>query len=224
KIVIAIVSLVALCGVATAQDVPAAQQQVSPMTEGEQVADTADNEPNVIGGRVDSTYLRQGSRQRKEQNVIGTPVYYDARSVVRPEHHYRNSLSSHYCAFFLEGETMIGPSDLGLGVNFTYLPKRWGAYASLLRGDKYSYLTAGPALRLSDYDEGLDLQLYGGLVFEGMHTGAEAGLRIAAPQTSSDFCWTSASLGMGVINGDVYATFGLSLDIVAIGVLTIFLF
>ena len=218
KIITALVALAAWCGVATAQDV-VRDSAAAP------VADTVEaDEPNVIGGRVDSSYLHRSPRSKKEQNIFGTPVYYSTDLSKRPAHHYRNSLDDHYCGFFVEAETMLGPHDVAVGGNFTYLPERWGAYASLLGGTRGSYLSAGPALRLSGYDSDLDWHLYGGVVFGGRHAGAEGGIRIASTRHGSEFCWMSGSMGIGVIAGDTYVTLGFSLDIVAVTTLALLLF
>lgn len=200
-----------------------------------------DDEENVIGGRVERRQPRGVELQRtpsdKEANILGMPIYYDTLGNVigdgrptprgghyrRPKHHYFNNLSDQYCGFFCEATGMIGPADIAGGFNLTYLPERWGAYGSALFGVNHSYLTVGPALRLSGYDSRLDWQLYSGIVFGGMHVGAEAGVRLALPQQRSDFCWSSASMGLGVINGDTYFTLGLSLQIVAFSTLGLFL-
>ena len=101
------------------------------------------------------------------------------------------------------------------GFNFTMIPDRWGGYGSVMFGLRDSYVTLGPAVRLSHSDHGLDWHLYGGLMLGGRHVGAECGLRVAAPQRRSEFCWTSASMGVAAVNGDVYLTVGFSLDILA---------
>lgn len=209
------------------------------------VADTTDAEENVIGGRVDTSYTRRHEHKKKEQNVIGTPIYYgldgqERRGGLRPselrrpqsapepynrpKHHYQNSLTDRYCGFFAEVESMLGPRDLALGMNMTYLPRRWGAYGSILAGLNHSYLSVGPALRLSGYDSSYDWHLYGGAIFGGRHIGGEFGLRLALPQNDSDFCWTSASMGMAIINGDSYLTLGLSLELSLVCALTTLLF
>lgn len=231
-------ALVAMCGMAMAQDV--VRNSVA-------TTDTADNEPNVIGGRVDSTYVNQrvqSKSKKKEQNIIGAPVYYGLdgqqrttglrpsqlreaepqANYVRPKHHYFNSLDDQYCGFFAEAELLLGDHTIAAGANLTYLPERWGAYVSLLGGTRGSYLSAGPALRLSGYDDDIDWHLYGGIMFAPRHLGAEAGVRIAAPQRRGDFCWTSGSMGLGVINGDTYFTLGFSLHIMAVSTLTFLFF
>ena len=125
KILTALVAMMAMCSVATAQDV---------VRDSTAVADTAADEPNVIGGRVDSTYLKQRaqSKNKKEQNIIGTPVYYDldgqqrttglrpsqlrqsgsGEAYIRPKHHYFNSLKDQYCGFFVETELLLGMHDV----------------------------------------------------------------------------------------------------------------
>lgn len=172
---------------------------------------------------------------RTEANILGAPVYYDINGNVRgsdnpspvyhrPKHHYLNNLDSRYSSFFAEGEWMNGSTDMAMGINFTYLPKRWGAYASVLLGVKHDYLSVGPALRLSGYESTLDWHLYGGIMLGGRSAGAEIGLRIAAQQRNSEFCWTSASIGTGIVGGSPFITFGASFDIIALVGLTTILF
>ena len=195
--------------------------------------DADDMEENVIGGRVMRTNRSQ------EANVLGAPVYYNRDGSVRtngvrrsnhpqrdgyqrPRHHYRNTLDNSYCSYFFEVEGMSG-SDMAVGVNFTYLPNRWGAYASVLNGYYHDYLSVGPVMRLSDYDYGIDLQLYAGAIF-GRHIGGEMGFRMALPQRNGEFCWNSASVGIGIQNGGAFVTAGLSLELSAIVALGSFLF
>lgn len=187
------------------------------------VADTADNEENVIGAKP----APKPAGTLREANVLGAPVYYDLNGSVRgsgdtsmlyhrPKHHYLNNLEDRYYSFFAEGEVMRGNSDYAVGVNFTYLPKRWGAYGSVLLGAKHDYLSVGPALRLSDYDSYLDWQLYGGVMFGGRSAGAEVGVRMAAPQRDSEFCITSASMGMAIVGNHAFVTFGASIGVLSI--------
>lgn len=194
-------------------------------------ADTADTEENVIGGRP------QYSNRSKEANVLGTPVYYNRDGSVRtpgnhgnprgeyqlPEHHWRNTLGSHFNTYFCEAEAMIGDKDVAVGMNFTYLPERWGMYGSMLVGERHSYLSLGPTLRFSDkYDE-LDWQLYGGVMI-GDGVGGEFGMRIAGSRNESGFGWCSGSMGVAVMDGRGYMTLGLSLEITAIAALSVLLF
>ena len=194
----------------------------------------SDGEENVIGGRV----LR--SNQSHEVNIIGAPVYYNRDGSVRakgvrrgnfkpdqgyqrPRHHYKNTLRNSFSSFFAEVEGMAGDGDMALGFNFTYLPNRWGAYASAMYGIHDNYVSVGPAVRLSDYDSEFDWHLYTGVMF-GHLVGGEIVIRVAAPKRYSDFCWTSASIGIAIENGRSFATLGLSLELAAIVALGSFLF
>lgn len=183
----------------------------------------------------DSPALGDEPRQtvHKESNVLGAPVYYDINGNVRgtanptpfykrPKHHYLNNLDNRFCSFFFEGKTLIG-SDYAVGPNFSYVPKRWGAYGTVLFGFEHDYLSVGPVLRLSDYDSRIDWQLYCGLMLGGRSAGAEAGLRMAVPQHNSEFCWTSASAGVAIVGGKPFFTLGCSLDLLVIGAATSFL-
>lgn len=194
------------------------------------VADSADAEENVIGAKP----AVRPVATRREANVLGAPVYYNVNGSVRgsgdtsaiyrrPKHHYLNNLDDRYCSFFAEGEALTGASDLAYGLNFTYLPKRWGAYGSLLIGLNHDYLSAGPVLRLSDYESMFDWQLYGGVMFSGRSVGGEVGVRIAVPQRSSEFCLTSVSMGCAIVGSHAFVTVGASVDIIAIFGLATFL-
>lgn len=195
-------------------------------------ADTADAEENVIGGRP------QRSNVQHKANVLGAPVYYNLDGSVqsatnnhgnprgeytRPQHHWRNTLDSYFNSYFCEVEGMLGTGDLALGLNFTYLPKRWGVYGSLLAGLVNSYATIGPIVRLSDYGDPCDWHLYGGLA-TGDGLGGEVGMRIASPKSNGAFGWCSGSMGMVFLDGESYVTFGLSLDLAAIAAISLILF
>ena len=183
--------------------------------------DTTAGEENVVGGRP-----QRNKHTSHKANVLSAPVYYDTNGNVvgsahpsevyhRPRRHYLNSRDDRYASCFFEGELMLGAKDVAGGFNLTLLPHRWGGYCSLMAGMRDSYFTVGPALRLSGDRSSFDWQLYGGLVLGGKHTGGECGLRMALPKRSSEFCFTSASMGVAAINGNVYMTLGLSLELVA---------
>ena len=185
--------------------------------------DTSDTEENVIGGRVQRTNIQ------KESNVLGAPVYYNPDGSVRdgnhrgnprgeyirPKHHYKNTLSNYFNAYFCEAELMVGDKDQAIGLNFTWLPERWGLYGSMLTGFRHNYFSLGPALRISDTEDWCDWHLYGGFMF-GDGIGGECGLRIASDKTRSNFGWCSGSMGVAVMDGRGYLTLGLSLDLTAI--------
>lgn len=186
----------------------------------------------AAAGRADSAGRALGDepRQRsgkKKPNVIGAPVYYDMNGNViggkrqsdvyhRPKHHYFNNLSDRYCSVFAEGMAAYGAGSFAAGFNLAVLPKRWGAYGTAMLRRNDGYLSVGPALRLSGYNSSLDWQLYGGLVVGEKKLGAEGGIRLAVAKRGSEFCFTSVSLGLTTLDGDVMATLGLSLDVVAV--------
>ncbi len=190
--------------------------------------DTSDAEENVIGGRVQRTNVQ------KESNVLGAPVYYNldgsVRSgnhrgnprgeYVRPKHHYQNTLGNNFNSYFCEAEFLVGEKDQAIGLNFTYLPDRWGVYCSMLTGFRYNYFSVGPALRFSEVDDWCDWQLYGGLMV-GDGLGGELGLRIASEKTRSNFGWCSGSMGVAVMDGRGYLTLGMSIDLTAITALSL---
>ena len=208
------------CGSVWAQDV---------VRDSVATADSADTEENVIGAKPTATHTR------REANVLGAPVYYDLNGNIqgsgehsdvyhRPKHHYLNNLDDRFCSVFAEGETLRGGSDMAFGLNFTYLPKRWGAYGSVLLGINHDYLSVGPVLRLSDYDSMLDWQLYGGLMLGGRSAGGEVGLRLAAPQRGCEFCTSSVSMGCAIVGNHAFLTLGVSVELIAVYGLATLLF
>lgn len=196
-------------------------------------ADTTDTEENVIGGRVERR------NTQRESNVLGTPVYYNLDGSVRegrrynnprpqgdyirPDHHYRNTLKEHYNTYFCEFEGLFGPKDVAIGMNFTYLPERWGIYGSMLAGMRYNFASLGAAYRFSDKQDFMDWHFYGGLIY-GDGLGGEFGMRLAGTRSKSGFGWCSGSMGVAVMDGRGYFTLGLSLDITALTALSLMLF
>ncbi len=193
--------------------------------------DEDDDGPNVIGAQP------APRRPKGEANIIGAPVYYNQDGSVRgsrqpappsrrggrpamPEHHYLNNVGLNFNSVFLEVEAAMGHRS-ALGLNLTYLPERWGVYGSALFGPRRQYYSIGPAVRLSGRQSSVDWHLYSGLTF-GRRLGGEIGFRVAAPSRGHEFCWTSASLGMAVIDGNSYLTLGLSLELSALLGLSLF--
>lgn len=191
--------------------------------------DTIDDGENVVGAKQ-----APQRHKAKEANVLGAPVYYDLNGNVlgerrvasgktpadgvyhRPKHHYLNSLDNRYSSIFVEGELLMGSSNVGVGANLTVLPNRWGGYGSAVFGVDGSHFSLGPALRLSGPESSMDWHLYCGVVLGERHLGAEGGLRMALPKVRGEFCWTSVSMGVLALNGDVCMTFGVSLDMLAV--------
>lgn len=217
-----IATLLLLGGTAWAQTPAADSTGNRPATDTTAVDDDG---PNVIGGRA--------VRPQGELNLIGEPVYYNLEGNVRgsqprrhsktytmPRHHYLNNLSNQHNAFFAELEMLLGRNGIAGGANFTFLPERWGAYASVL-GGRRAYVSVGPVLRLSGRESPLDWHLYGGLV-ASKGFGIEGGLRLAATRRGDHrFCWMSMSVGGMHVDGHGYMTCGISLEVAAITTLSI---
>ena len=160
--------------------------------------------------------------QRHGSNVLGAPVYYDTLGNVigsatpadsvyhRPKHHYFNRLEDDFSSVFLEGSVLFSEDDLAIGGQVAWVPRQWGFYCGAYGGVRHGYFTLGPALRLSDCGNWIDWHLYAGVVVS-RHLGGEIGFRMAAPRQWGDFCWTSASVATGYVNGSGYISIGLSL-------------
>ena len=187
-----------------------------------------DNEENVIGARP-STY------KRGEENILGAPVYYDAdgkaigsgeptrRTVKRPldTSNLHPVTIDNFNHFFVEIEGLFNRRSGALGLNFTYLPGRWGVYGSALFGRGRQYYSLGPALRLSGASARIDWQLYGGVMTTGRLFGGEAGMRVASMADDGRFSWLSASAGCAVVNRRAFVTVGVGLELSALFLLFI---
>ncbi|MGM9787831.1 MAG: PEGA domain-containing protein [Candidatus Cryptobacteroides sp.] len=102
------------------------------------------------------------------------------------------------------------------GLSYTYLPKRIGAYASYLRTTYAdNCFMVGPALRLSNWPDNIDFQLYGGVGWD-FHSGYEnkmvydLGLRMNFDDEKS-WSHSSISAGCAYIDESFYPYVGLSL-------------
>lgn len=121
-----------------------------------------------------------------------------------------------FSQFFLEGTVGVGWDDLGVGMNFTYLPKRVGGYASWLHTlATPDVVSAGVAFRLFENTTYTDWHLYGGVALsQGL--GVDAGVRVSATpyHNGGSFSWLSFSMGRTYVNGTAFLTFGLSLELI----------
>ena len=132
---------------------------------------------------------------------------------------YENQTSRYFC----EIEYLIGARDFGMGFNFTYLPKQWGAYGSLLAGIYGPWSSIGVALRPIKKPTSVDWHLYTGLAFADAYVGFdeypprglgfEVGTRIArgALSHATPFSWSSGSMGFVYMQGSTFFTLGLSI-------------
>ena len=161
----------------------------------------ATGEDVVIGGtddlRFDQSIPMEGNRT--VNYLLGRSVY-----------------TEYYSRYFLEWESLWGGNGMALGMNFAYLPKRWGFYCSLLPLDistsQYltSWFTFGAALRPVTRPSSIDWHIYTGPAF-GRGNGWEIGTRFAAANQQSQFSWFSGSIGTMYVGGRSYLTIGLSL-------------
>ena len=104
--------------------------------------------------------------------------------------------------------------ELLYGLSYTYLPKRIGAYASFM-STSYSdnCFVVGPALRLSNWPDDIDFQLYGGVgwnfVSGGNQMVYDLGLRMNFDDDNS-WSHSSISAGCAMIYDAFYPYVGLS--------------
>lgn len=148
-----------------------------------------------------------------------------------------------FSTYFVESRWQLGPAHrqefgqfnlyLGVGLQFTSIPNRWGWYASATYiTDDFQGIQGGIAYRLLGPDHKIDLQLYSGLScgfmnFFGsepyLRPGLDAGIRLSrgAKAGRSRFAWTSIALGMTNYWDQPFFTVSMSLDVTAITALLI---
>lgn len=132
---------------------------------------------------------------------------------------YENQTSRYFC----EIEYLFGLDDFGIGINFTYLPKQWGGYGSLLTGIYGPWSSLGVAYRPITKPTEVDWHLYTGFTLADSYVGYdeypprglgfEVGTRIArgARFHSTPFSWCSGSMSYIYMQGQSYFTLGISL-------------
>lgn len=139
-------------------------------------------------------------------------------------YHERQNLHSFddFCTTFTELNLMWGWRQTGIGVNFAMVPGRFGGYAEGVCGDGFNALSFGPVMRLFDDHHIVDWQVYGGLML-GYSAGFEVGTRLASGRglLSGAFSWWSISSSTIWMGGEQYYTFGLSLGLATVGLLSL---
>lgn len=159
------------------------------------------------------------------------PPTYEEDSVVysaprrNPIYYFGSPFSEH----FLEAKLLAGTADVGVGLDYIYLPEVWGWNVGSYVGVANLWLNAGAAYRLSKPWSKADWQLYakGGIrcadgTFEQVRPTAEVGVRVAAADGWGSFSATSGSVGILTDFEGYYFTFGLGLTMSTL--LSMFLF
>lgn len=130
---------------------------------------------------------------------------------------------SPFCDHFFEVKGFVGIDDLGLGINYTYLPEVWGGHVTGYALNTL-WVMAGTDYRLSKPWNEFDWHLYGsvGVFYDGdfaiWHPAMEIGVRIASAANANvgNFCFNSGTLGLMTNFDGVYLTIGASISLSAI--------
>ncbi|MBQ9638273.1 MAG: hypothetical protein IJV22_01780 [Bacteroidales bacterium] len=117
-----------------------------------------------------------------------------------------------YSIYFLECKMLVGMDDIAAGLQFAWVPKRWGGYLSYMWGNFYNWKSVGVAVRPSMELSAVDWHLYGGLAIGGT-LGYELGMRFSAANTGTHFSWLCGSISTIRSRGTCFFTIGLSLDL-----------
>lgn len=128
---------------------------------------------------------------------------------------------SPFCKHFAELKLYLGPTDIGLGLNYTYLPEVWGGHVTGYVHNNL-WVLVGPEYRLSKPWSDTDWHLYGSVgISHDMDFGTtqpamEIGVRAGSTDRDGGFCFNSGSLGIMTDFESVYLTIGASLSVSAI--------
>lgn len=139
------------------------------------------------------------------------------------------STSFNNSAYFLEMTLSFADIDCpepkifaSQGVQFSYVPNRWGAYVGgghgWLADRRYGQMAGGVVLRPVVQPSLLDWHLYGGLVARYGQLGVEVGTRFCAGGLLNpfDFALSSFTFSLQRLPGGTYYTVGFSLDLTAL--------
>lgn len=136
------------------------------------------------------------------------------------------TFGSPFCEHFAELKFFLGTTDMGMGINYTYLPEVWGGHVSGDIGFDSKWLLAGADYRLSKPWNLSDFHVYGGLGFRYgdnnkvafptdeenlcMRPAMEVGVRWASDDGLGRFCMTSGTIGILTDFVNTYVTIGFS--------------
>lgn len=140
-----------------------------------------------------------------------------------PIYYFGSPFASH----FAELNFIVGDSDLGIGLTYTYLPEVWGGHLFGYAGFTARWLMVGADYRLSKPWSKADWQLFGSLGYRhgstdgellsasspsniGYRPAMEVGIRVGGIPSRGSFCMNSASLGVLTDFQHYYLTLGFS--------------
>ena len=149
-----------------------------------------------------------------------TAYYYDTVEYSAPKRNPIYYFGNPFCDHFCEIKALAGLWDVGIGLDYTYLPEVWGFNVSGMVGLNNLWLSGGADYRLSKPWSEMDWHLYGNAgircedgSFSQIRPTLEAGIRLASPEGLGRFCHTSGTLGVLTDFDGVYVTFGLGLSV-----------
>lgn len=121
-----------------------------------------------------------------------------------------------FSTVFVEVSSLIGYSDVAIGLNGAYVPEVWGGYLSGHIGVNYRWLSGGAEYRFSSPWDYIDWHGYAGLAV-GRGVGGEVGLRMAtnADVNRGKFATISGSVGLRATTGGIFFMGGLSVSLSA---------
>ena len=187
----------------------------------------------VIRAQVDSTVATSVEEavmpvQVHTDSVADTNIPADARAYdEEADEGYRNPnknpiyyFGSPFCEHFCEIQYVAGKGEIGIGIDYAYVPEVWGFHVSGYLGISNWWVAPGVDFRLSKPWNQKDWHLYGsaGVCIPHGDTNpirplAEVGVRYAGDGTWGNFCMRSAKVGVMTNFDGVFVTFGFSLSI-----------
>ena len=133
---------------------------------------------------------------------------------INPIYYFGSPFNVH----FAEAKLFLGTMDVGVGLNYAYLPEVWGLNVSAYAHNTL-WILAGPEYRLSKPWNSHDWHLFGSIGinydedFAATRPAMEVGVRATFWDLGGKFCTNSASLGIMTDFDGVYVTMGASLSL-----------
>jgi len=156
--------------------------------------------------------------------------YYEEVTYRAPNRNPIYYFGSPFANHFAELNFMLGGTDLGIGLTYTYLPEVWGAHVSGITSFTARWLMVGADYRVSKPWTKNDWHLFSSFGYRhgtynralmasaskdniGFGPAMEVGVRVGRIPDWGSFCMTSASLGVLTDFRNVYISLGFSASV-----------
>lgn len=170
----------------------------------------------------DSAFMQQAAQDYEDPSLEEPEYRTPRRNVI---YYFGSSFAEH----FADVKCMIGADDVGIGLNYTFIPEVWGFNVTGYDCFDSRWALIGFNYRLSKPWQTCDWQVYGDLgmgyyhnpyMGPGLVPALEAGIRLGRSSNRA-FGHYSGTLGVLTDLHQTYVTFGLSLTLTTLASLSL---